>query len=54
MNSVQRVGGLAALLHATAYMVAMALGIALIFPIMNSDKGQYLAFITNNQTLMYL
>jgi hypothetical protein len=54
MYSLQKTGGLAALAHAAAYVVGMVLGVVLIFPIMSSDRGQYLAFIANNQALMYL
>ncbi|OQA13530.1 MAG: hypothetical protein BWY63_03438 [Chloroflexi bacterium ADurb.Bin360] len=54
MNNQQKMGGVAALIHATAYVVGIILGVTLIFPILNADPGQYMAFLTDNQTLMYL
>jgi hypothetical protein len=53
MNSFQKAGGLAALLHATAYIVGIILGVTLIFPLLDATTGQYLAFVTDNQTLVY-
>jgi len=54
MNNQQKMGGVAALIHATTYVVGIILGVTLIFPILNADPGQYMAFLTDNQTLMYL
>lgn len=54
MNNLQKMGGVAALIHATAYVVGIVLGVTLIFPLLDADPGQYMAFLTDNQTLMYL
>lgn len=54
MNSWQKWGGVAALGHAAAYMVGMVLGVALIFPLLSADTDQYLKFVADNQTLLYL
>lgn len=54
MNNLQKWGGLAALGHATAYLAGMVLGITLIFPILDANPNQYLKFVADNQTLMYL
>jgi hypothetical protein len=54
MTNLQKSGGIAALLHAAAYVVGMVLGVVLIFPVLKAEHGLYLAFITNNQTLLYL
>ena len=54
MNSLQKPGGIAALLHAAAYVVGMVLGFALIFPLLDATPDQYLAFVSENQTLVYL
>ncbi|MBU4449657.1 MAG: DUF4386 domain-containing protein, partial [Proteobacteria bacterium] len=54
MNTLQKMGGVAALIHAAAYVVGIVLGVTLIFPLLNSDPGQYMAFLTNNQTLMHM
>lgn len=54
MTSLQKSGGIAALLHAAAYVVGMVLGFALIFPLLDATPEQYLAFVAQNQTLVYL
>jgi Domain of unknown function (DUF4386) len=54
MNNLQKIGGIAALVHAMAYVVGIGLGIALIFPLLNSDPDQYMAFIADNQALVYV
>jgi hypothetical protein len=54
MNSLQKSGGIAALLHATAYVVGMVLGFTLIFPLLDAAPDQYLRFVSENQTLVYL
>lgn len=54
MNNLQKWGGLAALGHATAYLAGMVLGITLIFPVLDANPNQYLKFVADNQTLMYL
>ena len=53
MNSLQKTGGIAALLHAAAYVVGMVLGFALIFPLLDAAPNEYLQFLTENQTLVY-
>jgi hypothetical protein len=54
MKSLQKIGGSAALLHASAYIVGMVLGVTLIFPIIDADPGQYVAFVADHQTLIYV
>lgn len=54
MNHLQKSGGIAALLHAAAYVVGLALGLALIFPLLDAAPEQYLAFVAENQALVYL
>ena len=54
MNNLQKWGGLAALGHAAAYVVGMVLGVTLIFPLLDANPDQYLKFLADNQTLMYL
>jgi hypothetical protein len=53
MQSFQKAGGLAALLHAAAYIVGITLGVTLVFPLLDAAPDQYLAFVTNNQALIY-
>jgi hypothetical protein len=54
MNSLQKSGGTAALLHAAAYVVGLVLGLTLIFPLLDAAPDQYLKFLAENQTLVYL
>jgi hypothetical protein len=54
MTSLQKSGGIAALLHAAAYVAAMILGFALIFPLLDAVPDRYLKFVSENQTLVYL
>jgi hypothetical protein len=54
MNSLQKSGGIAALLHAAAYVVGMVLGFTLIFPLLEAAPDQYLKFLADNQTLVYV
>jgi hypothetical protein len=54
MNTLQKSGGIAALLHGAAYMVSIALGIAIMFPLLEATPGQYLAFVADHQALVYL
>jgi hypothetical protein len=54
MKNLQKIGGIAALIHAAAYVVGIVLGVTLIFPLLDSDPGQYMAFVANNQAIVYL
>jgi hypothetical protein len=54
MNNLQKSGGLAALLHAAAYVVGMILGLTLIFPLLDAAPDQYLEFLAANQALVYV
>ena len=54
INNLQKPGGIAALLHAAAYVVGMVLGFTLIFPLLNAAPDQYLKFLADNQTLVYV
>ena len=54
MNNLQRMGGVAALINATAYIVGFAMAFTLLAPIMDAAPEQYLAFLAENQTLLYV
>jgi hypothetical protein len=54
MSSLQKAGGLAALLHAAAYVVGMILGLTLMFPLLDAAPDQYLKFLAESQTLVYV
>src|SRR5512143_924087 len=52
MKTFLKVGGIAALLHAADYIVGIIVGVTLIFPILDANPGQYVAFVAENQTLV--
>src|SRR5512146_1757768 len=52
MKTFLKMGGIAALFHAAAYIIGIILGVTLIFPILDANPGQYVAFIAENQTLV--
>jgi hypothetical protein len=54
VNNLQKSGGTAALLHAAAYVVGMVLGFTLIFPLLDATPDEYLKFLAENQTLVYV
>ncbi len=54
MNNLQKSGGIAALLHAAAYIVGMVLGFTLIFPLLDAAPDQYLKFLSENQGIVYV
>lgn len=54
MKTLLKAGGLASLLHAAAYLAGMVIGVTLVFPLLRGDPGQYLAFVAENQTLVYV
>lgn len=54
MNDLQKIGGVAALINATAYVVGFGLALTLLAPVLDSDPGQYVAFLADNQTLMHI
>jgi len=54
MNNLQKLGGWGGLIHALAYVVSMAVGAAVMFPLLSSGPGAYVAFVTGHQALVYL
>ncbi len=54
MNNLQKAGGIGALVHAAAYVVGLIIGVTLMFPLLDTEPRQYLAFLTENQTLVYV
>ena len=54
MKTLQKFGGMAALLHAAAYIVGMVLGFTLIFPLLDAAPEQYLKFLSENQGIVYV
>ncbi|RPI93258.1 MAG: DUF4386 family protein [Chloroflexi bacterium] len=54
MNNTQKIGGFAALIHAAAYVFGIVLAVTLIFPAMDADPGKYIAFVADNQAIVYV
>lgn len=54
MKTFLKLGGIAALTHAATYLVGIVLGVTLIFPILDANPGQYVAFVAENPTLVYI
>jgi hypothetical protein len=52
MKSFEKLGGIAALGHAVALVVGIVMAVTLVFPVLNADPQQYLAFVAANQSLM--
>lgn len=54
MNNLQKMGGVAALINGIAYIVGFGMVFTLLAPILDAEPEQYLAFLVENQTLLYL
>ncbi len=52
MKSLQRIGGIAALINAAAYIVGFGMALTILAPVMEAGPEQYLAFLADNQPLM--
>lgn len=52
MKSLQKMGGIAALINAAAYIIGFGMALTLLAPVMGSEPEKYLAFLADNQTLM--
>ncbi|MBC7877601.1 MAG: DUF4386 domain-containing protein [Anaerolineales bacterium] len=52
MKDLQKAGGIAALINATAYIIGFGMALTILAPVMDSAPEQYLAFLADNQTLM--
>lgn len=53
MNDLQKVGGVAALIQAAAYVVGVGLALTLLAPVLDADPERYVAFLAENQALLY-
>ncbi|HKI77087.1 MAG TPA: DUF4386 family protein [Ignavibacteriaceae bacterium] len=53
MNSFQKAGGIAALIHSAAYLVAIGLYFSILTPILDADPGRYLVLLADYRTIMY-
>ncbi|MCB0082725.1 MAG: DUF4386 domain-containing protein [Caldilineaceae bacterium] len=54
MNNLQKIGGVAALINAAAYIIGFGMVFTLLAPIMDAQPEQYLAFLADNQALLYV
>jgi hypothetical protein len=52
LNSLQKMGGTAAVIHGAAYLVSIIFFLVLLSPNLNADTDEYLAFVADNQVLM--
>jgi succinate dehydrogenase hydrophobic anchor subunit len=56
MKTLQKMGGIAALIDAVTYLVSLGLYFTLLAPMANTDLdfGQFMAFFIENQTLVFI
>jgi hypothetical protein len=54
MNDLQKLGGVAALIQAAAYVVGLGLALTLLAPVLDADPDQYVAFLVDNLILMHI
>lgn len=54
MKKLQKMGGLAALVNGIAYIIGFGMVFTLLAPILDAEPAQYLAFLVENQTLLYV
>ncbi|MCB0062222.1 MAG: DUF4386 family protein [Caldilineaceae bacterium] len=53
MNTMQKWGGFAALINGIAYIIGFGMVFTMLAPIIDAEPAQYLAFLVENQTLLY-
>lgn len=56
MKNLQKIGGVAALIAAATYLVAIGLALTLLAPMLDSalNFGQFMTFLMGNQTLIFI
>ncbi len=54
MTNLQKIGGVAALVNATAYLIGFGMVFTMLAPILDAEPAAYLAFMAENQTLLYV
>ena len=52
MKDLQKLGGIAALINAAAYIVGFSMVLTILAPIIGAEPDQFLAFLVANQTLL--
>ena len=53
MTDLQKVGGVAALIQAAAYVVGLGLALTLLAPVLDADADEYVTFLVDNQPLIH-
>lgn len=54
MKDLQKIGGIAALVHAAAYLVGIALYFTVMAPIIDATPAQYVAQLADYQSILYI
>lgn len=54
MNSLQKAGGVAALVNAAAYILGLAIAMTFLAPYLDANPAQYVAVMAENEMLLYL
>jgi len=54
MKDLQRIGGVAALIHAAAYLVGIGLYLTVMAPLIDATPDQYVAQLANYQNILYI
>ncbi len=54
MNNLQKMGGISALINGAAYVVGFGMAFTMLAPILDAEPERYLAFLVDNQTLLYV
>lgn len=54
MNTLQKAGGVSALINAAAYMIGMSIAFTLLAPYLDVEPEQYVAFMAANKTLLFV
>jgi hypothetical protein len=52
-RNLQKLGGIAALLHGAAYVIAIFVFFSVLAPLLTAEPHEYVAFIADNQATMY-
>lgn len=54
MNDLQKMGGIASIMSGLAYIIGFAMALTLLAPMLEADPSEYVAFLAENLTMMYL
>lgn len=54
MNDLQKMGGIASIMSGLAYIIGFAMALTLLAPMLEADPSEYVAFLADNLTMMYL